>query len=154
MLGWKWLAGAGMMVVALGIGSALTGGTAAADEVVVYKSPYCGCCAKWVDHMRANGFSVAVREVEDVAPVKAAHGVAPSLESCHTAVVDGYVVEGHVPAGDVKRLLAERPRVRGLAVPGMPSGSPGMEGPTKDSYDVVAFDGVGRVSVFNRYPAR
>lgn len=154
MLGWKWLAGAGMMVVALGIGGALTGGTAAAGEVVVYKSPYCGCCAKWVDHMRANGFSVAVREVEDVAPVKAAHGISPSLESCHTAVVDGYVVEGHVPAADVKRLLAERPRVRGLAVPGMPNGSPGMEGPTEDPYDVVAFDGVGRVSVFNRYRGR
>jgi len=107
--------------------------------VVVYKSPTCGCCSKWVDHMRAAGFRLEVHDVDNLAAIKAQHGVTHDLQSCHTALVDGYVFEGHVPAEDIRRFLAERPEYAGLAVPGMPMGSPGMEGPYKDRYDVVAF---------------
>ena len=117
------------------------------DSVVVYKSPTCGCCTAWVDHMRENGFRLVVRDTADVTPIKVAHGVAEGLASCHTALVDGYVLEGHVPATDVQRLLRERPTVAGLAVPGMPAGSRGMEGPIKQPYDVVMFDRSGRRSV-------
>ena len=113
---------------AVGWGVVSVGATKAA-EITVYKSPYCGCCGMWSEHMRANGFAVNVREVEDVDPVKALYGVPPALASCHTAVVDGYVVEGHVPADLVKRLLAERPKAQGLAVPGMVGGSPAWTAP-------------------------
>ncbi len=119
--------------------------------VTVYKSPSCGCCSKWVDHMRRNGFTVTVHDVEDVAPMKREVGVPGSLESCHTAIVDGYVIEGHVPAADVRRLLAERPKVVGLSVPGMVTGSPGMEGGTAEAYDVVAFDARAGTSVFAKH---
>lgn len=118
------------------------------DSVVVYKSPTCGCCTAWVDHMRENGFRVVVRDTAGVTPIKVAHGIAEGLASCHTALVDGYVLEGHVPATDVQRLLRERPTVAGLAVPGMPAGSPGMAGPIEQHYDVVMFDRRGRRSVF------
>ena len=124
------------------------------DGVVrVYKSPTCGCCADWVDHLREAGFRVEVSDREDVTRAKVELGVPPSLGSCHTAVVDGYVVEGHVPAEDIRRLLAERPDVVGLAVPGMPAGSPGMElpGGRTDPYDVVAFDPAGATSVFSSH---
>jgi hypothetical protein len=128
------------------------GGTAAAGEVTVWKSPACGCCGKWVEHLRANGFSVVVRETNDLAPVKRAHGVPAALESCHTAEVDGYTIEGHVPAAEVKRLLAEKPQARGLAVAGMPAGSPGMEqGGAREAYDVILFDDQKKQSVFRRY---
>ena len=110
------------------------------DTVTVYKSPTCGCCAKWVDHMREHGYTVVVNDMQDVQPVKAREGVTDALSSCHTATVGGYVVEGHVPAADVQRLLSERPKITGIAVPGMPVGSPGMEGGTPDRYDVMAFD--------------
>lgn len=116
--------------------------------VTVWKSPTCGCCTKWVDHMREEGFTVVTIDTSDVNPVKRRHGVASDLGSCHTATVGGYVVEGHVPAADVRRLLAERPPVVGLAVPGMPTGSPGMEGPFSQKYDVIAFDRSGGRSVF------
>ena len=120
-----------------------------ATRMVVYKSPTCGCCANWVEHMRDAGFAVEVHDTADVAPVKHDHGVPGHLGSCHTAVVDGYVIEGHVPVEDIQRLLAERPEVAGIAVPGMPVGSPGMEmGSRKDPYDVVAFTKGGGVSVF------
>jgi len=122
----------------------------ASQQVVVYKTPTCGCCKAWVDHLRANGFDVVERDSADLAPVKAAHGVPGALESCHTAVVDGYVIEGHVPADLVAKLLAERPEVAGLAVPGMPAGSPGMEGPYKEAYDVLAFQKDGRTTVYAR----
>ena len=119
--------------------------------VTVYKSPSCGCCAAWADHLRENGFPVETVETADVQAVKAEYGVPPALQSCHTAVVDGYVVEGHVPAADVKRLLAERPEAGGLAVPGMPVGSPGMEqGDTVEPYDVLLIDD-GQTSVFARH---
>jgi hypothetical protein len=118
----------------------------------VFKSPTCGCCAKWVDHMKAAGFETRVQDVEDMAAVKAKLGVGTELSSCHTAQVDGYVIEGHVPATSVQRLLKERPKVVGLAVPGMPMGSPGMEVPSgkKDSYSVLAFEKGGKTSVYEK----
>lgn len=122
----------------------------AGSTVEVWKSPLCGCCGGWISHMRAAGFSVVVHDVEDVTPIKAAEGVADDLASCHTAVVDGYVVEGHVPATDVRRLLAERPAIRGLAAPGMPSGAPGM-GSDGSPYEVVAFDAAGGRRTFARH---
>jgi hypothetical protein len=123
---------------------------ASATEITVYKSPSCGCCSKWEDHLRANGFDVVSKHVEDVAPVKAWLGVPSGLEACHTAEVDGYVVEGHVPADLIKRLLQERPRVMGLAVPGMPQGSPGMEQGYKEPYDILTFDAEGNTAVYAR----
>lgn len=116
--------------------------------VTVYKSPTCGCCKKWVTHMQEAGFTVVSIDTDDMNAVKQKHGITGNLGSCHTATVGGYVVEGHVPAADVKRLLAERPSIAGLAVPGMPMGSPGMEGVFNEKYDVVAFDRSGGRSVF------
>jgi len=126
-------------------------GPARAAEMTVYKSPWCGCCGAWVDHLRANGFSVAVEEREDLGPVKRGFGVPEPLHSCHTAVVEGYVIEGHVPAADILRLLAERPQARGLAVPGMPVSAPGMEqGAEQDPYEVILFGG-GAPRVYARH---
>lgn len=118
---------------------------AAAAEVTVWKSPTCGCCGKWIEHMRAAGFSVAVRDADDMHLIKAGKGVPDALWSCHTAVVDGYVLEGHVPAPDVQRLRGEKLRIKGLSVPGMPASAPGMDAPG-EPYDVVSFgaDGVSR----------
>lgn len=129
---------------------AVAGVPDSALAATVYKSPTCGCCAAWVDHLRANGFRVTTVDREDLAPVKAAHGVGEHLASCHTTLVGGYVVEGHVPAADIRRLLRERPAVAGIAVPGMPTGSPGMEvpGARADRYDVVSFDRAGATRVF------
>jgi len=117
-------------------------------EAVVFASPTCGCCGAWVDHMRKNGFEVRVEHRNDLLAVKRELGVTPELSSCHTAVVGGYVVEGHVPADLVRRLLEERPDVAGLAVPGMPVGSPGMEGPRSEPYRVLAFDAEGRTETW------
>jgi hypothetical protein len=119
-----------------------------ADSVTVFKSPTCGCCADWVDHMRENGFAVRVRDTSDVTVVKNALGVPQPLRSCHTAQIGRYVFEGHVPADLIQRLLAERPAVHGLAVPGMPSGSPGMENGRKDAYQVLTFDARGQTTVY------
>lgn len=130
----------------------LFAGMALADatDVVVYKSPTCGCCKKWVGHMRENGFTVKTRDMADVTPYKVRYGVTPELASCHTAVVDGYVIEGHVPAADVKRLLRERPKIAGLSAPGMPAGSPGMD-TAHDPYDVLSFDKEGNVAVYAKH---
>ena len=126
-------------------------GAAAEADVAVYKSPTCGCCGNWVDHLRANGFTVAVKERSDLTPVKTRLRVPERLESCHTAEVGGYVVEGHVPAADIRRLLAEKPQARGLAVPGMPAGSPGMEdGGRREAYQVILFGDKG-LSVHARH---
>ena len=115
----------------------------------VYKTPTCGCCGKWVEHVKLAGFAPEVHDMPDVAPVKAKAGLPRALQSCHTALVGGYVIEGHVPADLVQRLLREKPKVAGIAVPGMPVGSPGMEmGDRKDPYDVVAFTIDGRTSVY------
>ncbi|NIP82706.1 MAG: DUF411 domain-containing protein [Gemmatimonadetes bacterium] len=126
-------------------------------ELVVYKSPTCGCCSAWVDHMRASGYDVEgvdLPQHSELAARKDEHGVPDDLASCHTAVVDGYVIEGHVPAEVVARLLRERPDIRGLAVPGMPIGSPGMEGANPEPYDVIAFDDDGTRSVYERVDPR
>lgn len=123
---------------------------ASAAEVTVYKSPYCGCCGGWVSHMRSNGHSVKTIDLEDLSTIKKMTGVGEELQSCHTAVVDGYVIEGHVPAQDVARLLTERPKAKGLAVPGMPVGSPGMEGPDPQPYEVLLFQADGSTTVFAR----
>ena len=129
-----------------------SGDTATAGEVVVWKSPTCGCCEKWADHLRANGFRVVVHDVEDLMPVKQSHRVPDNLHACHTAEIAGYTIEGHVPAAEVKRLIAEKPAARGIAVAGMPIGSPGMEqGSAREAYDVVLFDDQRRQSVFRRY---
>lgn len=118
----------------------------------VYKTPWCGCCEAWAVHMHEAGFDVRVADFEDLGPVKRHFGVPPALQSCHTAVIDGYVVEGHVPAREVKRLLAERPDAVGLAVPDMPIGSPGMEQDgVVEAYDVILFSEAG-AEVFASYP--
>lgn len=124
---------------------------AAEPEITVYKTPTCGCCTKWVDHLKENGLEVESVDVRDLNRLKATAGVTPELASCHTAMVDGYVIEGHVPAADIKRLLTERPEVGGVTVPGMPHGSPGMETGRQDSYQVLTFDDDGNTRVFARY---
>ena len=117
--------------------------------IEIWKTPTCGCCRLWVDHMRANGFRPTVHDVSDVSPIKRKFGVPASLESCHTGIVSGYAVEGHVPADVVRQMLKQRPQIAGLAVAGMPMGSPGMEqGSRKDPYNVVAFERNGRTTVF------
>ena len=122
---------------------------AADDEVVMYKDPNCGCCGKWADHMREHGFKVKEVATTQMGQVKGEAGVPQALGSCHTAKVGGYVVEGHVPAADVRRMLTEKPAIAGISAPGMPMGSPGMEGPyPADRYDVVSFDAQGRTAVF------
>ena len=118
--------------------------------VVVYKNPSCGCCGQWVEHMQTNGFRVTVIDTSYMEPIRARHGVRPHLASCHTAKVGGYVIEGHVPADLVTKLLAERPNVVGLSVPGMVTGSPGMDGPNPRHYDVVSFDRNGKTAVYAR----
>lgn len=125
---------------------------AASDKVLeVYKSPTCGCCGAWVDHMKENGYTVEVHETDNLQPIKEKAGILPGGGSCHTAFIDGYVIEGHVPASDVDRLLAERPEGKGLTVPGMPVGSPGMEmGDRVDAYDVLLFDENG-TAVFSHH---
>lgn len=119
--------------------------------VEVWKSPTCGCCGAWVEHMQAAGFEVRIHDVGNTA-ARARAGLPAKYGSCHTALVDGYVVEGHVPAADVKRLLAERPAALGLAVPGMPIGSPGMEqGDLREPYDVLLIARDGAASVWRAY---
>ncbi|MEP1214359.1 MAG: DUF411 domain-containing protein [Marinobacter sp.] len=118
-------------------------------DIHVYKSPTCGCCTDWVDHLEDNGFKVEVTETNDLNPIKIDAGLTPALASCHTAFVGDYVIEGHVPANDIHRLIAEAPKANGLAVPGMPAGSPGMEmGDRKDHYQVLMFNENGQTRVF------
>ena len=122
-------------------------------EVQVFKSPSCGCCGSWVEHMRAAGFTVKVTEVEDTTAARKRLGLPDRFGSCHTATVAGYVLEGHVPAAEVKRLLAQRPKALGLAVPGMPPSAPGMDVPgRKDPYDVLLISADGQSRVFAAYP--
>ena len=125
--------------------------SANAEVVTVYKSATCGCCKKWVSHLEDNGFDVNANNRNDMTSIKQKHGVAQNLQSCHTAIVNGYVIEGHVPASDIQLLLAERPDIHGLTVPGMPMGSPGMEGSRKDAYDVLAIDKQGNTTVFSQH---
>ncbi len=117
---------------------------AAGNKLTIFKSPSCGCCQAWADHMQRAGFNVEIVQAEDLSPIKVQFGVPRILEACHTATVDNYVIEGHVPAGDVKRLLRERPKAIGLAVPGMPIGSPGMEqGNQREPFKTILFGETG-----------
>jgi hypothetical protein len=110
-------------------------------DIAVHRSPSCSCCGKWIEHLQKNNFNVQDIITEDVQAIKNKYGVTPELASCHTAIVDGYVIEGHVPADDIVQLLKKKPTVVGLAVPAMPVGTPGMEmGDRKDDYDVLSFD--------------
>ncbi|MBP2647837.1 MAG: hypothetical protein H6Q77_1461 [Gemmatimonadetes bacterium] len=142
-------------VTAFGIAAAVVATVAATPaprtELVVYKSATCGCCNKWVDYLRKQGFSVVAHDTSDMTAVKAELGVPDALSSCHTAIVGGYVIEGHVPVSDIARLLKEHPKVVGLSVPGMVTGSPGMEGGVPEHYKVVAFDARGNTTVFASY---
>lgn len=122
-----------------------------AENVVVYKSPTCGCCNKWVDHLKQNGFTVTTRDMKDIRPVKKKFGVKSGFQSCHTAKIGKYFIEGHVPASDIKRLLKEKPDIRGLSVPGMPMGSPGMEGHRNDKYHVLGIDNNDKATIYNSY---
>lgn len=118
-------------------------------EMVVYRSPTCGCCGKWTEHVQENQFKIKSVITDDMQAIKAKYGVPDKLASCHTAIVDGYVVEGHVPAGDIKKLLQMKPKVAGIAAPGMPLGSPGMEmDGQKQAYRVVSYDKDGKFEVF------
>lgn len=121
-------------------------------DIVVHRSPTCTCCGKWLEHLKQNNFNVKDVVNEDVQTIKDKYGVTRDLASCHTALVEGYVVEGHVPANDIKALLKTKPKVIGIAVPGMVNGSPGMEsGAKKDAYNVVSFDGENQVQVFKSH---
>src|SRR5688500_9898285 len=148
--------GTGALCAGLAAQAAKTPARPAAAKPVmmaVYKTPTCGCCAKWVEHMKQNGFTVHVTDMNDLSAVKTKHGVPAKAQSCHTAVVNGYVVEGHVAAADVKRMLKELPAIAGLALPGMPAGSPGMEQPgiQSPSYEVLSFNKAGATRVFSKH---
>lgn len=121
--------------------------------VEVFKTPTCGCCSQWVEHMRKNGFNVHTTDLVDLSAIKKSRGVPGEVQSCHTAVVNGYVVEGHVPAADVHRMLKEKPAIAGIAVGGMPIGSPGMETPfvKAQPFDTTSFDKSGALRVFAKH---
>ncbi|ACC84701.1 DUF411 domain-containing protein [Nostoc punctiforme] len=123
-------------------------------NAIVYHSPDCNCCGGWIDHLKIQGFEITDFSTSDIETVKQKYNVPDNLSSCHTAIVNEYVIEGHVPANDIKRLLQEKPNVVGLSVPQMPVGTPGMEmGNRKDPFTVFAFDGKNSVAVFNKYPS-
>ncbi|MDZ4792127.1 MAG: DUF411 domain-containing protein [Hyphomicrobiales bacterium] len=119
-------------------------------KITIYKSPTCGCCQKWADHLAAAGFATELINRGGITALKTEWGVPETLHSCHTGKIEGYIIEGHVPASAITRLLAERPQAAGLAVPGMPIGSPGMEGGEPEAYDVVLF-GKDNQKAFARY---
>jgi len=133
---------------AAGAAVATSKGGAQGPVMVVYKSPTCGCCTSWVTHVKRAGFRVEIHDTLNVQPVKDRWGVPADMISCHTAQVEGYTIEGHVPADLIQRLLQERPAVVGIATPGMPIGSPGMEGGEPEPYDVMTFDKEGRTALF------
>ena len=121
-------------------------------DIVVYRSPTCECCGKWLEHLKKNNFTVKDIVTDDVQAIKDKYGVSDTMASCHTAIVDGYVIEGHVPAEDIMNLLKTKPKIVGIAVPGMPSGTPGMEmGGRKDAYDVMSFDKENHYEIFHHY---
>jgi hypothetical protein len=146
--------GASILALALTTGAAPPSGTGAAAKkptITVYKDPSCGCCKSWVEHLIKHGYRVEAKDTPEMTEIKRTLGVPDRLSACHTAVVNGYLIEGHVPAADIARLLKEKPRVAGLAVPGMPMGSPGMEGPRSQHYQVLSFDKTGKTKVFASY---
>ena len=116
--------------------------------ITVYKDPNCGCCKNWVEHLIKHGYTVSTKDTRGMNEIKRTLGVPPKVEACHTGLVNGYLIEGHVPAADIDRLLKQKPRVAGLAVPGMPMGSPGMEGPRTQHYEVLSFERNGKTRVF------
>jgi len=121
-------------------------------EIIVYRSPTCGCCGKWIQHLKENDFTVVDKVTTEVQSIKDKYGVSRSLASCHTAVINGYVIEGHVPAEDIETVLTLKPNIKGLSVPGMVVGSPGMEmGERKDPYKVISFDNHGRLGLYRNY---
>ncbi len=121
-------------------------------QMTVFKTPTCGCCAKWVELVRAAGFRVTVKEVASTAAARQSAGIPEKYGSCHTALIGGYALEGHVPIADIQKLLREKPKASGLSVPGMPMGSPGMEGPYKDAYTVMLIGTPDGNSVYHQYP--
>jgi hypothetical protein len=150
---WRTLVSASAFVALMTLNGCTPGspvGKSKSPTLIVHKSATCGCCKEWVKHMERAGFAVETRDVDNLGPIKERVGIPPAMGSCHTAEVGGYFVEGHVPASDVERLLAQRPKARGLTVPGMPIGSPGMEVPSGESqaYDVYLVADDGTTSVF------
>lgn len=132
----------------------IAGGTAwaqSATQIEVFKSPYCGCCEKWVEHMEKSGFKVSAHNVNDVPAARKNLGMPDRFGSCHTAKIGGYVVEGHVPAADIQRLLKEKPKAIGLAAPGMPQGSPGMETATPVPYETLLIQADGSARLFAKH---
>jgi len=125
--------------------------SAARPVIEVFKSASCGCCTEWVKHLKANGFAVKAMDVANPSDYREKAGIPNHLGSCHTGMVQGYAIEGHVPASEIKRLLAEKPKATGLAVPAMPMGSPGMEGPRNAPYDVLLVQAGGRTTVYKHY---
>jgi hypothetical protein len=124
-------------------------------DIVVYRSPTCECCLKWLEHLKKNNFNVQDIVTDDVQAIKNKYGVSSAMASCHTAIVDGYVIEGHVPANDIMKLLKTKLKIVGIAVPGMPSGTPGMEmGDSKDSYNVMSFDKENHYEILNSYEGK
>lgn len=144
------IAQGGLLALGLAGLPRLLGASLVKTPLLVYKDPGCACCEQWVSIMRGAGFVVSVRNTSDMAPIKRRYHVSPELASCHTALAEGYVIEGHVPADLVLKLLREKPKTVGLAVPGMVTGSPGMEGPNPQHYQVLSFDAAGKTSVYAR----
>ena len=142
------LTGAAVFAAAVALGNQRAFALPLATRITVYKDPNCGCCANWNGAMRKAGFEIDVRDTPNIGAVKSSLGVPDTLASCHTGVVAGYLFEGHVPPDLVQKVLRERPALIGLFVPGMPVGSPGMEGPNPGRYDVIALDRDRRQSVY------
>ncbi len=137
-----------LLALLVGAGSAWA---QSATQVEVFKSPYCGCCEKWIEHMQKNGFKVNAHNVNDIPAARKSLGMPDRVGSCHTAKVGGYLIEGHVPAADIQRLLKEKPKAVGLAAPGMPQGSPGMETATPVPYETLLVQADGSTTVFAKH---
>jgi hypothetical protein len=144
---------AGVAITSFGVRGLLGQATASPTAITVYKSASCGCCAKWVDHLKASGFAPEVHDEDDMDAIKDEMGVPKGVRSCHTALLERYLVEGHVPAVDLRRLLKERPAVAGLAVPGMPKSTPGMAmpGDPPEPYEVLAFARDGKTTLYAKH---
>jgi hypothetical protein len=143
--------GTALIALALTTAAAPTSPSATSAKkptITVYKDPGCGCCKKWIEHLVKHGYRVDAKDTPGMAEIKQTLGIPDRITACHTAVVNGYLIEGHVPAADIDRLLAQKPTIAGLAVPGMPMGSPGMEGGAAQRYQVLAFDKNGKTTVF------
>jgi len=140
-----------IILIGINIGFSSLIKTAYAKEIMVYKTPTCDCCKSWIKHLRNEGFNVTTKDIDDVKPVKKQFGISSQYQSCHTAKVGKYFIEGHVHAFDIRKLLNEKSDVKGLSVPGMPVGSPGMEGKNKEKYNVLAIDNSDKVTVYSSY---